>query len=83
MVGVTGASGSPYAARLLRALTEMGEDVDLILSKAARLTIMDETGCRIGDHFVGTSPLGISQVVEVFCEGMPVISVQECPACSR
>ena len=42
---------------------------------------MDETGCRIGDHFVGTSASGISQVVEVFCEGTPTIAAQECPAC--
>ncbi len=43
--------------------------------------VMDESGCRIGDHFVGTSPTGISQVVEVFCEGTPTIAAQECPAC--
>jgi 4-hydroxy-3-polyprenylbenzoate decarboxylase len=49
VVGVTGASGSPYAARLLRALVELGHDVDLVLSKAARLTILDETGTRIRD----------------------------------
>ncbi len=43
--------------------------------------VMDESGCRVGDHFVGTSPLGISQVVEVFCEGTPTGPVQHCPAC--
>jgi hypothetical protein len=40
---------------------------------------MDESGCRIGDHFVGSSPSGISQVIEVFCEGTPIM---ECPACA-
>lgn len=49
VVGVTGASGTPYAARLLRALLDAGEDVDLVLSKAARLTILDETGQQIRD----------------------------------
>lgn len=49
IVGVTGASGSPYAATLLRALLHAGEDVDLVLSKAARLTILDETGKQIRD----------------------------------
>jgi hypothetical protein len=43
--------------------------------------IMDDSGCRIGDHFVGASPLGISQVVEVLCEGRPTAPVVECPAC--
>jgi 4-hydroxy-3-polyprenylbenzoate decarboxylase len=49
LVGVTGASGTPYAARLLQALLAAGEDVDLIISKAARLTILDETGVRLRD----------------------------------
>jgi flavin prenyltransferase len=49
VLGITGASGTPYAARLLRALLDAGEDVDLILSKAARLTVLDETGHQIRD----------------------------------
>lgn len=49
LVGVTGASGTPYAATLLRALLAAGQDVDLIVSKAARLTILDETGVRLRD----------------------------------
>ncbi|HWL98233.1 MAG TPA: UbiX family flavin prenyltransferase [Nocardioidaceae bacterium] len=49
VVAVTGASGTPYAARLLRALLDAGEDVDLMISKAARLTILDETGVRVRD----------------------------------
>jgi 4-hydroxy-3-polyprenylbenzoate decarboxylase len=49
VVGVTGASGTPYAARLIRALLDAGEDVDLVISKAARLTILDETGHRVRD----------------------------------
>jgi flavin prenyltransferase len=44
IVGVSGASGTPYAAALLRALLDAGESVDIIVSRAARLTILDETG---------------------------------------
>jgi len=44
IVGVTGASGTPYAAAVLRALLDAGEPVDLVVSRAARLTILDETG---------------------------------------
>ncbi|MCF6524703.1 UbiX family flavin prenyltransferase [Streptomyces sp. JJ36] len=44
IVGVSGASGTPYAAAVLRGLLEAGEDVDLIVSRAARLTVLDETG---------------------------------------
>jgi 4-hydroxy-3-polyprenylbenzoate decarboxylase len=44
VVGVSGASGTPYAASVLRALLDAGEAVDLVVSRAARLTILDETG---------------------------------------
>lgn len=44
VVGVTGASGTPYAAAVLRGLLAAGEQVDLIVSRAARLTLLDETG---------------------------------------
>jgi flavin prenyltransferase len=44
IVGVSGASGTPYAASVVRALLDAGEDVDLVVSRAARLTLLDETG---------------------------------------
>lgn len=44
IVGVCGASGVGYAAALIRGLIDVGEPVDLIVSRAAKLTIMDETG---------------------------------------
>ncbi|MEU6175516.1 flavoprotein [Streptantibioticus parmotrematis] len=44
VVGVSGASGTPYAASVLRALLRAGEAVDLVVSRAARLTLLDETG---------------------------------------
>lgn len=50
VVGVTGASGTPYAAAVLRGLIDAGEDVDLVISRAARLTMMDETGWTVRDR---------------------------------
>jgi len=44
IVGVTGASGTPYAAAVLAGLLDAGCAVDLVVSRAARLTILDETG---------------------------------------
>lgn len=49
IVGVSGASGTPYAAAVLRALITAGEPVDLVVSRAARLTILDETGLPFRD----------------------------------
>ncbi|MFC0111371.1 UbiX family flavin prenyltransferase [Kibdelosporangium aridum] len=49
LVGVTGASGTPYAAAVLRGLIDAGEDVDLVISQAARLTLIDETGRGVRD----------------------------------
>jgi flavin prenyltransferase len=44
VVGVTGASGTPYAAAVLRGLLAAAQPVDLVVSRAARLTLLDETG---------------------------------------
>ncbi|RBM23594.1 UbiX family flavin prenyltransferase [Streptomyces sp. PT12] len=49
IVGVSGASGTPYAAAVLRALLDAGESVDLVVSRAARLTLLDETGIAFRD----------------------------------
>jgi 4-hydroxy-3-polyprenylbenzoate decarboxylase len=49
VVGVSGASGTPYAAAVLRGLFDAGEAVDLIVSRAARLTLLDETGRAFRD----------------------------------
>ncbi len=49
IVGVSGASGTPYAASVLRALLDAGEAVDLVVSRAARLTILDEVGTPMRD----------------------------------
>lgn len=44
VVGISGASGTPYARSVLRGLLAAGEAVDLVVSRAARLTLLDETG---------------------------------------
>jgi 4-hydroxy-3-polyprenylbenzoate decarboxylase len=49
IVGVSGASGTPYAAAVLRGLIDAGESIDLVVSRAARLTILDETGSAFRD----------------------------------
>jgi 4-hydroxy-3-polyprenylbenzoate decarboxylase len=46
---VSGASGTPYAAAVLRALIAAGESVDLVVSRASRLTLLDETGISFRD----------------------------------
>ena len=46
---MSGASGTPYAAAVLRALLPPGESVDLVVSRASRLTLLDETGIAFRD----------------------------------
>jgi len=49
IVGMSGASGTPYARAVVGALLDAGAPVDLIVSRAARLTVLDETGRPIRD----------------------------------
>lgn len=49
VVGVSGASGTPYAAAVVRGLLNAGCPVDLVVSRAARLTLLDETGVAFRD----------------------------------
>jgi flavin prenyltransferase len=49
VVGISGASGTPYAAAAIGGLLDAGEGVDLVVSRAARLTILDETGISFRD----------------------------------
>ena len=49
VVGVSGASGTPYAKAVLIGLLDAGESVDLVISRAARLTLLDETGAPVRD----------------------------------
>lgn len=49
VVGVSGASGTPYAWAVLGGLLDAGHPVDLVVSRAARLTLLDETGVGLRD----------------------------------
>src|SRR5690349_17654031 len=49
VIGVSGASGTPYAKAVLIGLLDAGESVDLVVSRAARLTLLDETGATVRD----------------------------------
>jgi flavin prenyltransferase len=49
IVGISGASGVGYAAAVIRGLLHAGEALDLIVSKTARLTLLDESGVRFRD----------------------------------
>jgi 4-hydroxy-3-polyprenylbenzoate decarboxylase len=49
VVGVSGASGTPYARAVLNGLLDAGQAVDLVVSRAARLTLLDETGIAFRD----------------------------------
>ena len=53
IVGISGASGTPYARSVLLGLLDAGESVDLIVSRAARLTLLDETGLVWHDEEAG------------------------------
>ncbi len=46
---MSGASGTPYAAAVVRGLLAAGEAVDLVVSRASRLTLLDETGIAFRD----------------------------------
>jgi 4-hydroxy-3-polyprenylbenzoate decarboxylase len=67
VVGVSGASGTPYAAAVLRALSDAGCAIDLVVSRAARLTLLDETGVAFRDAhwkddlaaWLGSSPTDV------------------------
>lgn len=49
VVGVSGASGTAYARSVLNGLLDAGETVDLVISRAARLTLLDEVGRTVRD----------------------------------
>ena len=49
VVGVSGASGTPYARAVINGLLDAQLPVDLVVSRAARLTILDETGISFRD----------------------------------
>jgi 4-hydroxy-3-polyprenylbenzoate decarboxylase len=67
VVGISGASGTPYARSVLRGLIAAGEPVDLIVSRVARLTLLDETGLAWRDDLAQ-----LSEWLEAPAEAMDV-----------
>jgi 4-hydroxy-3-polyprenylbenzoate decarboxylase len=67
IIGVSGASGTPYAQAVLGGLLDAGLPVDLVISRAARLTLLDETGLSFRDahwrddlaSWLGREPAGV------------------------
>jgi 4-hydroxy-3-polyprenylbenzoate decarboxylase len=49
VVGVAGASGTPHAKAALAGMIAADQPVELVISRAARLTILDATGLTIRD----------------------------------
>ena len=49
VVGVSGASGTGYARAVITGLLDAGEPVDLVISRAARLTLIDELDLSMRD----------------------------------
>ena len=68
MLGLTGASGAPYAARVLRALVASGADVGVVVSRAGAQVIALEL---YGDRgkptraAIGCQGLALNHSVEV------------------
>jgi flavin prenyltransferase len=49
IVGITGASGAVYGVRLLELLRKSGVETHLMISKAAQITIVEETGKKVSE----------------------------------
>jgi 4-hydroxy-3-polyprenylbenzoate decarboxylase len=47
VVGITGASGAVYGIRFVQVLAELGHDIALVISEAARLVIQEELGVTL------------------------------------
>jgi len=66
VVGVTGASGAPYAVRLVECAVRAGRRIELIVTPAGRLVLADETPARFIDNvpdFTGLWPADVLATV--------------------
>ena len=66
VVGVSGASGTPYAKAVLLGLLAAGHPVDLVVSRAARLTLLDETGITWHDRRDDLAAWGVAGDVRIW-----------------
>lgn len=53
VVAITGASGVHYGIRLVQAMVETGQEVELIISESGRLVIREETGIALKSYTDG------------------------------
>ena len=66
VVGISGASGAPYAVRLVELAVRAGRRVELIITAAGRLVLADETPARFIDNvpdFTGLWPADVLATV--------------------
>lgn len=56
-LGITGASGAPYAVRCLRALGEMGHEIDVAITDAGFKVIATECGVKLSSKKPDFRPL--------------------------
>ena len=59
VVAITGASGAPYAVRLVDTLTEVGRDVHLTISSAGNTVLQHELGVRVHLDNFDVAALGV------------------------
>ena len=57
VVGITGASGMPYAVRLVQCAVQAGRRVHLVVTAAGRLVLADETRARVAGTAVDVASL--------------------------
>ncbi len=68
-VAITGASGSLYGLRFVRAITELGHPIALTISEAARIVMHEELGIEIPDL---KDPASKKVILEIFNRGSPM-----------
>lgn len=69
VIAITGASGSLYGLRFVRAITELGHPIALTISEAARIVMHEELGIDIPDL---KNPVFLSNLFPA--ESLPLIS---------
>ena len=66
---MTGASGSPYGLRLVKALVECGETVAFVISDHARIVLQEEMGMELPDILPGVTLMGYHDIAAPIASG--------------
>ena len=64
-LGLTGASGHPYAEGVIRALVAAGQDVDLAVTEAGAKVLRHELGVGVDADDAVTSPVDVVVALRV------------------